>query len=623
MSKSKKKIEVASLQKPFNTIYIKVFFVGLIIFLYGRTIGYEYTLDDSLFISNNPLVQKGFAGIGDSFTQGSTLHFKGGNFSIYRPIQISFFCIENQLFGFNASLFHFLNIVLYGFIALIFFSLLQRMFPKLSVFYSTLITILFIVHPIHTEVVANVKSQDELLATLFNLSALLFLIKSLNDKNKEIKYVSISLLFYLLALFSKESSFAFVAIFPIALFLLFNFSIIECIKKTFPYFIAALFFLLCRYLAIRNNNSEIETTVLENVLYGAKSISVTIGTKFEIAFYYLKMMVVPYPMSWDYSFNQIPLMSLNELIPIISILSYCVIAYLILANIKKRPEISFGLIFFITLIAPTANIFFLNGATFADRFLFLPSVGFLIAFVFLIIKYFRLDLSSISSSSKKYVYIFSGLIIIIFCSMTINRTADWENDFAVFQSGVAHSPNSSRTTAGLGSIYMNKAEASTDATSRSLFIDSSIYYFKRSLTIFPDNYNASYKLGLIYSILNNKDESILYYKQSIGSNPLNVQALNNLGAVFASSSKFDSAYNYFERSYKIDSTNEMTLTNICIAAYNNNQNDKSIFFGEKAVSLNMGNKKIYNILSLAWGKQGDLDKSKKYNLRAEMSNENK
>ena len=623
MSKSKKKIEVASLQKPFNTIYIKVFLIGLIIFLYGRTIGYEYTLDDSLFISNNPLVQKGFAGIGDSFTQGSTLHFKGGNFSIYRPIQISFFCIENQLFGFNASIFHFLNIVLYGFIALIFFSLLQRMFPKLSVFYSTLIAILFIVHPIHTEVVANVKSQDELLATLFNLSALLFLIKSLNDKNKEIKYVSISLVFYLLALFSKESSFAFVAIFPITLFLLFNFSIIECIKKTFPYFIAALFFLLCRYLAIRNNNSEIETTVLENVLYGAKSMSVTIGTKFEIAFYYLKMMVVPYPMSWDYSFNQIPLMSLNELIPIISILSYCVIAYLILANIKKRPEISFGLIFFITLIAPTANIFFLNGATFADRFLFLPSVGFLIAFVFLIIKYFRLDLSSISSSSKKYVYIFSGLIIIIFCSMTINRTADWENDFAVFQSGVAHSPNSSRTTAGLGSIYMNKAEASTDAASRSLFIDSSIYYFKRSLTIFPDNYNASYKLGLIYSILNNKDESILYYKQSIGSNPLNVQALNNLGAVFASSSKFDSAYNYFERSYKIDSTNEMTLTNICIAAYNNNQNDKSIFFGEKAVSLNMGNKKIYNILSLAWGKQGDLGKSKKYNLRAEISNENK
>jgi hypothetical protein len=42
-------------------------------------------------------------------------------------------------------------------------------------------------------------------------------------------------------------------------------------------------------------------------------------------------------------------------------------------------------------------------------------------------------------------------------------------------------------------------------------------------------------------------------------------------------------------------------------------NEKSIFFGEKAVTLNMGNKKIYNILSLAWGKQGDSNKSKKYN----------
>ncbi|MES2747572.1 MAG: hypothetical protein V4648_04290 [Bacteroidota bacterium] len=597
---------------------IKLFFIALILFLYGQTVKYDFALDDELFIMNNPKVEKGFAGIGDAFTKGSLDHFIGSNFQIYRPLQISLFCIEKQLFGFNARGFHFMNLILYSLIALVVYSLIKKLFPKLDQLYQLLIVTLFITHPIHSEVVANVKSQDELLSALFNLAALNFLFKFQADQSK-FKYLATAFFCYLLALFSKESSFAFVVIFPISLYLLNKNSIKESIVKSVPFFIAGLFFLLCRHFVISGLVTNNETTIIENVLYGAKGWEMMLGTKLEIAFYYIQMMLYPHPMSWDYSFNQIPLMSITEFIPLLSLASFILIALLIVFNLKKRQEIAFGFLFFIILIVPTANVFFLNGATFAERFLFLPSFGFIVAFVFLLISLTRMNSAEITATSKKYVFLFSIALVIAACTITSMRVPDWKNSYAVFKSGAANSPNSSRTTMGLGTYYMNMAEASTDSNQRMAYVDSAITYIEKSLKIYPKNHTASYKLGLIYSILDKKEKSKHYYLQSIRSNPSNVQALDNLGAVYASENKFDSAYYYFEKAYKIDALNDITVANIVIASYNMGQNEKAIAYGEEAITNGLGNTKIYSVLAEAYTKAGNLEKASKYRLLAQTT----
>ncbi|WP_333600495.1 glycosyltransferase family 39 protein [Flavobacterium sp.] len=617
MSKKKPEHTVVSQDSKSYSKVIKLFFIGLILFLYGRTVTYDFVLDDGLFITNNPTVNKGIAGIGEAFTQGSLLHFKGGNFQTYRPILISFFSVEKQFFGLNSRGFHFMNIVLYSLLALVIYSLIKRLFPKLNPFYQVLIVTLFIIHPIHTEVVANVKSQDELLSALFNLSALVLLFKFEADNSKK-QFLLVSVFCFLLALFSKESSLAFVVLFPISLFLLNKNSIKESLVRSAPYFLAGIFFLLCRHSALKGVFTDNETTVLENVLYGAKDWGMILGTKLEIAFYYLKMMLFPYPMSWDYSFNQIPLMTITEFIPLVSLAAYLIIGILIIFNLKKRPEIAFGLLFFIILIAPTANVFFFNGATFADRFLFLPSLGFIVAFIYLVLQITRMNSEEIPATSKKYIYIVSAIIVLVSFSLTRTRIPDWKNEYAVFKSGAAHSPNSSRTVIGLGTYYMNMAEASTDESQRNLYIDSATTYIKKSLAIFPDNYSASYKLGLIYSIINDKQKSKSYYRQSLRSKPSNVQTLNNIGAVYASEARFDSAYYYFDKAYKIDALNDMTLTNITIATFNNGQNDKAILYGEEAMAKGLGNSKVCNILSLAYAKAGNSEKANKYKLQAKM-----
>ena len=597
-------------------LYPGIFFF-LILLLYGKTIGFEFSLDDGLFIVNNPVVQKGISGIGEAFTQGSMLHFKGGNFQIYRPVQISVFCIEKQLFGFTPGAFHFVNIVFYFLISLLIYWTLKLLMPSANRVFPALITILFIAHPIHTEVVANAKSQDELLSAVCNLGALYFFVKSDLFQNKKLYIISI--LLFSIALFSKESSIAFFAIFPAVSFIINKSEIKKIFFHTLPYLISGIFFLFCRHMAIKGVFTDNETTVIENVLYGANDFSVLWGTKLEILFYYLKMMIIPYPMSWDYSFNQIPLVSLFSAIPILSISLYILLGMLLFININKKPLISFGIFFFLVLIAPTSNIFFLNGATFADRFLFLPSFGLILAIFLLLSGLKKNQIEFLKSKPTTLTYFISAAIIILFSSLTMNRNPDWKNDEAVFRSGAKNSPNSSRTTAGMGTYYMNMAEAETSPELRKFYIDSSLLFFKKSLEIFPDNSNSSYKLGLIYSILNDNNNSIFYYRKSIQSKPNNVQALNNIGAVYASMNRFDSAAFFFQKAYTIDSLNDMTLTNICIAYFNLNDFNKTIAYGEFAEKNNMGNKKIYNIMSIAWEKTGDYQKSKSYSNKAAIS----
>lgn len=602
-----------------NDKWYPAIFIFLIILLYGRTVGFEFALDDGLFIVNNPMVQKGISGIHDAFSQGSMMHFKGGNFQIYRPAQISLFCIEQQLFGFTPGPFHFINILLYILISITIYKLLKLLLPNAHHFIPFLITIIFIVHPIHTEVVANIKSQDELLSAVCNLSALYFFLKYDVLKNKKLYMASIIL--FNIALFSKESSIAFLVIFPAASFMINRSGFKKILLQSLPHLISGLCFLLCRHMAIKDVFTENETTVIENVLYGAKDAAVLWGTKLEILFYYIKMMIFPYPMSWDYSFNQIPLVSILSLLPILSLTLYGLMGILFLLNLKKRPLVSFGIFFFVVLMAPTSNLFFLNGATFADRFLFLPSFGFILA-AFILIYSFRKNMTNrLNNKPSTITFIWVGCMIVVFSSMTINRNSDWRNDEAVFRSGAKNSPNSSRTTAGMGTYFMNMAEAETSPELRKNYIDSSLFFFKRSLEIYTDNSNASYKLGLIYSILNDKTNSIYYYRKSIQSKPDNVQALNNIGAVYASMNRFDSAAFFFQHAFQSDSLNEMTLTNLCIAYINLNDYKKTIDFGEIAERNNKGNKKIYNIMSLAFEKTGNIEQSKVYSQKSSLSSQ--
>lgn len=94
---------------------------------------------------------------------------------------------------------------------------------------------------------------------------------------------------------------------------------------------------------------------------------------------YLRNMFVPLNMSYDYNFAHVDIVPLTNFYALISIVVHLTMAVYAAINIKKQPLIAYGIIFYFISFGLVSNLLFNIGATMADRFMFIPSVGFLIA----------------------------------------------------------------------------------------------------------------------------------------------------------------------------------------------------------------------------------------------------
>src|ERR1700722_12886681 len=134
---------------------ISLFVFGFI--LYGFSIDFGYVLDDNLINANNKFVVQGVHGIPDILTHGYLFGTLGLNDS-YRPLLMIHLAIEKELFGLNPAVNHFFNVFYYGITGVLLFLLLCKIFKNTKALYPFLMTLLFMAHPLHTEVVANIKS---------------------------------------------------------------------------------------------------------------------------------------------------------------------------------------------------------------------------------------------------------------------------------------------------------------------------------------------------------------------------------------------------------------------------------------------------------------------------------
>lgn len=192
------------------------FIVFAAFLLYVPTIMHQFAWDDVLVMHGNELTKKGFNGIPEIWTNANYIDER----PTYRPVPQTIFAIQWALAKNNPTLGHFINVVLYAVLVGVLFLLLLKIFSAYSPFLLSFIVLLFVLHPTHTEVVANIKSLDEILAALFSLLAIYFSLHQINEKYSKLKW-SFVLLFLLLGILSKISA---LTIAPILLFTFYYFN---------------------------------------------------------------------------------------------------------------------------------------------------------------------------------------------------------------------------------------------------------------------------------------------------------------------------------------------------------------------------------------------------------------
>ena len=578
----------------------------LILVIYGRTVNYDFAVDDKIVISENKNVQSGFQSIPSIF-KNTTFHgfVKGDADKTYRPVTLSSYAIEIGIFGLNPGIHHAFNVIYYLLLCILIYYLLSRyMFPAWNKYFPILIALLFALHPIHTEVVSNIKSRDEILCFMFFLTSLLLLFKYLSQK--KFYFYLLSLLSYCFSLFSKETSVTFILLFPLFLFMFSNKKIKEIIIYCLPYLIPLIIFLLARYFVVKDIHQKL--TYINNGILAFHGYLERYGLVFYILLLYIKLLIIPYPLIWDYSYGHF---NPNNTILIMGAISFFIQLYLLvygILKIRQKKILAFAVLFYFVTISLVSNVFIYIASTMGERFLFIPSFAFCIAFVYLLSRIFKINLQKLKNPLKPaFLGLFIGLLV-IYSLLSIARTNDWKNDYSLTLSNYGQTHSYRARLSYIEVLYKKSAQTTNN---RDLFA-SILKELNGLIKDYPKDPEVWYLNGLVNNSLNNKKIAIASYKKVLLFNPRYLNALNNLGSIYQTSGiKFlnehqqekgmealHKAIEYYNRALQIQPDYYLAVENLAKIYHLEGQYNKALIYYKKALKLQPNNQNLRNNYNL-------------------------
>jgi len=563
--------------------------------LYGNSIQHGYVLDDDIYTRKNVYVQEGFSHLKDIFNKGSLYGFNKVGESQYRPLALLNFMIEVQWFGLNPHVSHFFNVLFFAIACILLFLLLKRIFYQYNPLIPLSIILLYVFHPIHTEVVANIKSRDEILGFMFGVLSLLLLMRY-KEEGKS-KLYTWSLIAFACAGFSKENYLMFAIVAPLVIYYFTDTDIKKSLYQSIPFIGIVVFYILVRGAVLTNNTFKDKLEIINNSLMAAKSGSDQLATEFVMLGKYLYLLVIPYPLSWDYSYNQIPIVSFANIKAIGSVLLYLALGGYAVWSFKNKSLYSFAIFFYLLTMFLTSNLMVKIGSSFGERFLFAPSLSFCMVVPFFMAKALKLNPEDMKWHNKNTFYTILGVILLVYACILIPRNGDWEDSLPLFKSGVIASPNSVRAHDALAREYRSQAEATNDPAQKHQLYAMSLAEFHKALNIYDKDADLYYNMGVSYYEDGMQDSAMYVYLKAVAVNPKYTLAYNNLGVISFNKKDFPKAIEYFENSYKADTNNAQALANIGAAYQNEGNNDKAVYYYNMVLQKDPNNATVRNNLS--------------------------
>lgn len=463
----------------------RIILTVLVTLIYANTLTLHYALDDRMVILESKYTLKGgWESVKAIFSEDTFTGYFGAAHAIvaggrYRPMSQLTYMIETQIFGksikekigdlddyynlhnaANEDYFyetplpfvnHLMSLLYYILLCLLIYEVLARIFPQYDGkkwFQSLpfLATLVFAIHPIHTEVVANVKGRDEIFAMLGAFAALWCSLKYVDTRKWY--WLVVSLLTYSFGIFSKENAITFLAVVPLALYYYQNEN-----KRTADYFITliplvigSVFFLFARYKALGAMMQPDMTANILNNPYVHSTRGQQIATVLITWGIYLKLLFFPHPLTHDYYPHQIAITDFSN--PLVWIILAGCIALVVYGiwKLKKKTVPAFGILYFIITFSIVSNLLFNVGTFMNERFVFMSSIGFTLIVGWWL---YRLATSKVPALQKTAIGI-TAVVCLLFGVKTFTRNFTWMDDFTLFLTDVKTSDNSIKCNISAG-----------------------------------------------------------------------------------------------------------------------------------------------------------------------------
>jgi protein O-mannosyl-transferase len=495
---------------------ISLIFIGFI--FYANSFKNEYALDDGIVIQKNDYVQQGIKGIPkilktdayDSFYRqmGAKQQLSGGR---YRPLSVVTFAVEQQLFGSKekvkpdtdiATIRHIMNVVFYILSVVLLLYLLKMFVFKATPLVAFITCLIFLIHPIHTEVIANVKSRDEILSFLFIVLTFIFAMRYRETKN--IGQLILALVMYFLALLSKEYAVTLLILLPMLFYIVNKESFDKVIIGVLPYAAIFIIYYCIRYSIVKNGATDENPDVLNSPFMYATTPEKW-ATKIEILNHYLRLLFFPHPLSSDYSYNTIPYTNFaNPMVWFSIVFHLSAIAGTIYLFVK-RNIIAFALAFYLLHLALVSNLFFNLGATMGERLIYHSSFGFAIIIAIAI---------NWLANKIPMLVVKKGIVILFLCLITYSsfaivfpRNQQWKNDVTLFINDAEIVPNSALVNGNAGKDYIDLSEKPENKSKETELVKKGIQHLKEAVAIHTKYVNGYLNLGVGYYKLKQYDSA--------------------------------------------------------------------------------------------------------------------
>lgn len=585
--------------KDIRTKYLLIFIVALA--QYANTANHDYAWDDAIVLTQNSRVQKGLSNIPELFENIKTQKIE--NRYGYRPISLLSFATDVQLFGMNPAAAHKVNILLYALLCVLIFYFLQLVFPN-DPWRNFIIAMLFVVHPLHTEVVANIKSRDEMLAMLFGMGGLLFFHRA--KDSKPILFYSLGCLALLFSFLCKESGITFCGVAILLAWLESdNDTVRKRLARFIPAFAAVLLLLAVRSFVYSDAFFESEDFTnyrkgiflqegfVGNPLLGIDDMLTRAANIFYLAFLYLVKFIIPYPLIHDYSYNQLPLIDWSHTMAWVSMIALLTLLFIGLRGLWKRTMYGFGIMLFFAGISIYLHVVQLAPDLFAERFMFVPSLGISMALVVGVFQIKRLR-----PSHRNMTF---GMICLVFFTMSWKRNYAWKDNETLFRTDLPKLENCVRSNYNFALLLHDEYYRAPENEKIRLKKDI-IKHYERAFALSDRMFNIYMDLGGAYMEFGFSDKGKEVFEKAMVRYPKLSIPYVQMAKYYMSFNDFARAVPYLEKAKELGEANSDFYYLLGICLFNTDREEEAIDIVVAGEKLGVSTSAYYSLMARMYRK---------------------
>jgi tetratricopeptide (TPR) repeat protein len=546
--------------------------------IYANAAGNGFVYDDTPEVVMNPWIRSA-GNIGIIFTS-SAWGYLGDVTNYYRPLIQVFYMGVYAIFGLNPLGFHLFNILVHGGVSILVFlvalRLLQKNAPSSNtpvLYFPAIAGLLFASHPIHTEAVSWICGIGDLSFTFFCLASFYAYMRLPATRIPSFDPVYLmSLVLFSLATLCKETA----LVFPLVL-IVYDQAIREDaaaplrrLKGYLPFFgVAAVYFLL-RFHAIGSFAPVKRHAELSTFQY--------IISAFPLLMDYFAKLILPTDLHIFYTFH--PVTSVASASALFGFIFMAVLIAVLFATYRRNKRAFF---FLTLLLIPLLPVLYLPGLgenPFAERYLYLPSAGFVLL----------LSLIGQSAANAKpgRVLVLSVavcLMIAMYSAGVVRRNTVWKNDHTLWEDTVEKSPDAAIAHYNFGVILYKEGD-----------LHGAIRQYQTALRLEPSP-KAYNDLAVAYNDMGLPDNAIPLLQAALRLNPYFADARNNLGVAYMGKGQYENAIEQFKIAAGLAPSFTGTYSNLGLCYERLGMKEDAIQNYKKALQLDAHNVTARNNLN--------------------------